>query len=132
VSIDDNASFTRPARLAFAVSLVSALVSLGFSAAALHLVEKSDPTYTYVLFNLARAIALVIGFALVARTRSLTALTIMAALMAIVQLFDGVVGAIDGDSMKTFGPWGIAVVSFAALFHLLRSGGGQATAAARP
>lgn len=113
--------FSRAEWIAFTVSLISALVSLGFSTAALHLVEKSDPTYTYVLFNLARTIALVLGFALVARSRSHSTLVVMTSLMALVQLLDGVVGAIDGDPMTTYGPWGIAVASFLALTHLIRS-----------
>ncbi|MFD8686518.1 hypothetical protein [Streptomyces sp. NPDC059651] len=116
-----ESEFSRAEWIAFALSLVSALVSLGFSTAALHLVEKSDPTYTYVLFNLARTIALVLSFVLVARFRSHAALMIMTSLMALVQLLDGVVGAIDDDPMTTYGPWGIAVASILALVHLIRS-----------
>ncbi|MEU6443301.1 hypothetical protein [Streptomyces sp. NPDC047046] len=121
MSSRDDARFTPAAWTAYGISLVSALVSLGFSTAALGLIAKSDPTYTYVLFNLARTLALVLGFVLVARARSFPALVLMVSLMAVVQLLDGVVGAIDSDPMKTYGPWAIAVISFVALSRLVRS-----------
>lgn len=115
------APFTRPALHALWITAVSAVVSFGFSLAALGLIDTDEDTYPYVLYNLARAIVLLLAVAVVARERSTGGVLVVGALTALMQFFDAIVGAVDSDPTKTFGPLAIAILSGVLVLRLYRS-----------
>lgn len=118
VETQSKTDAARAVWVAYGVTVVSALVSLGFSLAALGLHHED---LSYVRYSLARQIVIVLAIAFVGWQRSLTSLVLVTAMMAIIQLCDAGVGALDHDAQKTYGPFGIAVVSLIALGYLLRS-----------
>jgi heme A synthase len=102
------------------ITTVSALVSAGFSLAALF-----GPTGDDVLgrYAASRSIALLIAVLCCVGFRSRKAIAGLALVMSLVQGFDGLIGALADDPAKTYGPFVLALVNFAALAWLLRSHG---------
>lgn len=102
------------------VTAGSALTSLGFSLAALSSEGVGD---RYVLYSLSRSVAIVVGVVVagVGLRRSAAGVTVMGVLMTVVQALDAGVGLVIHESVKTYGPAGLAVVSVLALIGLQRS-----------
>jgi hypothetical protein len=102
-----------------AITTISALVSLGFSVAAL--LGAADQTRTLALYACARStVFAVIGvYAFV--SGSVQWLQAAATGMIIVQALDAAIGAAIKDAMKTLGPAGTAIANGAALIFLMLS-----------
>jgi hypothetical protein len=101
-----------------AVTLVSALVSAGFSLAA---VFASNPWQTTALYAASRSIALPIAVIGAVALRSATGLAALAFVMGLIQLCDGAIGAYAHDASKTYGPFVLAFLSFITLVGLWRT-----------
>jgi len=101
-----------------AITLISALVSLGYSIAAL--VDADSAHRTSPRYAAARSLALasVAVVALFADSQSYLAAVALA--MVIVQAADAVVGWLDRDRRKTVGPALTAAANAAALVWLLQ------------
>jgi hypothetical protein len=93
------------------LTIISSLISLFYAVSALK-DKPSQPTSSYA-FVRSLAITLLIVAAVLLNNRSLVLGS--AALMAFVQLGDAVIGVRIADKMKTYGPFSIAIVSFALL-----------------
>jgi hypothetical protein len=108
-----------------AITGVSALVSAGFSVAGLIGPAAGDTVARYAA---SRSVALLIAVLCCMALRSRKGIAALALVMSLVQGFDGIVGALAGDSAKTYGPFVFAAANFAALVWLLRShdGGDEA------
>jgi hypothetical protein len=91
--------------LALALTAVSALVSLGFSLAALR------TRNFYAEYAAGRSIALVVAVVVAFFVGSQTLVFVLALVMTVVQALDAVVGARQRDVMKTVGPAVLAVVT---------------------
>jgi hypothetical protein len=99
------------------VTLVSALVSLGFSATAV--ATHIGQARTMALYASARSLAFtMIGIASFL-TGSVAWLEACAMGMIIVQSCDTAIGVVIRDRMKTFGPAWTALINLAALLWLL-------------
>jgi hypothetical protein len=99
------------------VTEASALVSLGFSVAAV--IAAHDQARANAMYALSRSVALAVVslVPLFAQTRS--SLLTIALAMVIVQALDAVVGATIHDRMKTFGPASLGMFNVAALSWFL-------------
>lgn len=102
-----------------AVTSVSALVSLGFSGAALR--TPGAATRTAALYTLARSVALAVVSLLAFAIRKTDWLEATACAMIVVQAADGLVGLRTGSVVKTVGPVMTAALNAAALYALMRS-----------
>jgi hypothetical protein len=100
------------------ITTASALVSAGFSFAALFGPSGADILGRYAA---SRSIALPIAVLCCIGLRSRNAVAALALVMSLVQGFDGVIGLLAHDPVKTYGPFVFALVNFAALVWLLRS-----------
>jgi hypothetical protein len=100
------------------ITTASALVSAGFSLAALFGPSGADILGRYAA---TRSIALPIAVLCCIGLRSRNAVAALALVMSLVQGFDGVIGLLAHDPAKTYGPFFLALVNFAALVWLLRS-----------
>jgi hypothetical protein len=100
------------------ITTISALVSTGFSVAALFGPSGDDILGRYAA---SRSIALLIAVLCCIGFRSREAIAALALVMSLVQGFDGLIGALAHDPAKTYGPFILALVNFAALVWLLRS-----------
>ena len=108
---------TLPFLVCAAVTAISAIVSLGFSIAA---VLKADgEAKTMALYACARSLALVLVSAVPLFTGSVAWLLAVACGMTIVQACDAAIGVRIGDRMKTLGPAGTALLNLAATIWLL-------------
>src|ERR1700730_16401088 len=105
------------------VTTVSALVSASFSVAGLFGPSGSGSFERYAA---SRSIALLIAVLCCIGFRSRDAIAAMALVMSLVQGFDGLIGILAHDPAKTYGPFVLALVNFAALVWLLRSQEGHA------
>jgi hypothetical protein len=101
-----------------AVPMASALVSFGFSIAAVRVASAGEGAVRYAL---ARSFALVVVATVALFTATPPFLAAIALVMVIVQAGDAVVGGLARDRMKTLGPAFLAVVNLAALLWLLGS-----------
>ena len=99
------------------VTTASALVSLGFSTAAVLSVRHQARTNAMYALSRSVALAAVSLVPLISQTRS-SLLTIALALV-IVQALDAIVGGIVRDRMKTFGPASLAAANLVALVWFL-------------
>lgn len=95
------------------VTLVSAVISLGFSVAAVP--GTLGQTRTLALYTCARSVAFAAIGVVPLLTGSPEWLYATASGMIILQACDAVIGATIKDAMKTFGPAGTAVANLAAL-----------------
>lgn len=101
-----------------AITLISALVSLGYSIAALvdaDPAHRSSPRYASARSLALASVAVVALFA-----HSQSYLAAVALTMVIVQATDAVVGWLDRDRLKTVGPALTAAANAAALVWLLQ------------
>ncbi len=107
------------------VTIASALTSAGFSVAAL---SSSDDAHVNAMYAASRSLSLAIAIILVVLIRSRAGLTALSFVMALVQAGDAIIGAIDHDQLKTFGPAFLALTTAALVVPLLRelSNGTQA------
>ncbi len=101
------------------VTAASALVSLGFSTAAV--LSVRDQARTNAMYALSRSVALaaVSPVPLISQTRS--SLLTIALAMVIVQALDAIVGGIIRDRTKTFGPASLGALNLVALVWFLVS-----------
>ena len=113
-----NASMTMPFLFCAAITTISALISLGFSLAAL--MQDAGAARTAPFYTVSRSLA----FAIIAMAALLNGsrpwLEAVAIGMVIVQAGDAMIGLTLRDRMKTFGPAGTATVNLAALLWLIR------------
>lgn len=107
---------TAPFLVCAAITAISALISLGFSFAAL--ANTVGHTRTLALYTLARSIAFAIVSLVPVFNGSLAWLEAAAVGMTILQACDAVIGVTIHDRMKTLGPAGTAVANLAALVWL--------------
>ena len=107
---------TMPFVFCASVTAISAVISFGFSIAAV--LGSTGESRTLALYACARSGALVIVSAVPFLTGSLQWLEAIAVGMIIVQACDAVIGATIKDRMKTFGPAGTALFNLAALIWL--------------
>jgi hypothetical protein len=99
------------------ITAVSAVISLGFSIAAVF--NTSNEARNNALYTCARSVALVIASAVPFLTGSSPWLQAMACCMIIVQICDAGIGAAIKDRMKTLGPAGTALLNLAAVIWLM-------------
>jgi hypothetical protein len=101
-----------------AITLVSALVSAGFSLAA---VFARTPYDTTALYAASRSIALPIAIAAAIFRRSSAGVAALALVVGLLQLFDGFIGVYTHDPSKTYGPFVLALLTFITLARLLKT-----------
>jgi hypothetical protein len=99
------------------VTLLSAGVSAGFSLSGLLGPGSSD---SFARYAVARSLALLLTVLIATGVRSRTAIAFLGIAMSIVQVFDGVIGALAHDPSKTYGPFAFAVLNAFAVAWLLR------------
>lgn len=95
------------------VTMVSALVSLGFSVASVP--GTTGQTRALALYTCARSVAFATIAAVPLLTGSATWLYAVASGMIVLQGCDALIGVTIKDAMKTFGPAGTALANLAAL-----------------
>src|SRR5260370_39383796 len=95
----------------------SAVVSAGFSIAAMIGVTQRDPLGWYAA---SRSVSLLLIVLVVILQRSRRGLIAIALTMGFVQLFDTVIGFVQHDPSKTYGPLVFAVATFVSLGYLQR------------
>jgi hypothetical protein len=100
------------------VTAISALVSAGFSLAAVFVRTPHDTT---ALYAASRSIALLIAVAVAIFRRSPIGIAALAFVMGLVQLFDGFIGICAHDASKTYGPFVFALLTFLTLARLLQT-----------
>jgi hypothetical protein len=100
------------------VTAISALVSAGFSIAALFGPAAGDNIERYAA---SRSIALAVAVLCCIVLRSREAIAALALVMGMVQGFDGFIGLLAHDPARTYGPFVFALVNLAALAWLRRS-----------
>ena len=98
-----------------AVMVVSALVSAGFSLAALGGRGASD---IFALYAASRSIALPIAAVSAVALRSRGGVKLLALAMALVQLFDAAIGFHIHNPFETYGPLFLAIAGFVAVARL--------------
>jgi hypothetical protein len=101
------------------ITAISAIVSLGFSIAAV--LGATGTARTLALYGCARSMALMIASAVPFLTGSAEWLQAIAWSMIVVQAGDAVIGTTIKDRMKTFGPAGTALLNLAAVIWLIRA-----------
>ena len=101
------------------VTAASALVSLGFSMAAVLSVRHQARTNAMYVLSRSVALAAVSLVPLISQTRS--SLLTIALAMVIVQALDAIVGGTIRDRMKTFGPASLGALNLVALVWFLAS-----------
>lgn len=104
--------------LCAAVTVASALTSAGFSLAAL---SSSGDAHVNAMYAAARSLSVALVCLAVVLVRSRVGLITLSVIMVLVQGGDAVIGAINHDPMKTFGPAFLALVTVAVLLPLLRA-----------
>lgn len=100
-----------------AITSINALVSAGFSLAALRTGE------VYAMYGASRSVALLLIAIALVWLRSRTGIAVMAALMSLVQAGDAIVGVLAHDLVKTVGPVVLCAATLVSLFAMLRAGG---------
>lgn len=108
---------TTPFILCATITAISAMISFGYSVAAVF--SSSGQQRTMALYTCARSIAFVVVSAVPLLTGSLQWLEAAAVGMVIVQACDAAVGVILMDKVKMFGPAGTAIANLAALVWLI-------------
>lgn len=99
------------------ITSISAVVSLGYSVAALR--SSKGTTQTNALYACSRSLALAVVALIVLFTRSADWLKAVATAMIIVQAGDALIGARIRDQLKTAGPALTAAANLAALIYLV-------------
>ena len=101
-----------------AITGVSALVSAGFSLAA---VFARSPCETTALYAASRSVAVPFAIFASIALRSTPAIAALAFVMGLIQLFDGFIGIYAHDASKTYGPFVLALLTFITLARLLKT-----------
>jgi hypothetical protein len=96
---------------------LSAFVSAGFSIAAMTGTTQHDPLGWYAA---SRSVSLVLIVLFVILQRSRRGLAAMALTVGFVQLFDTVIGFVQHEPSKTYGPMLLATATFVSVRFLLR------------
>jgi hypothetical protein len=108
------------------MTVASALTSAGFSIAALN---ASGDAYVNAMYAASRSLSLAFVSIVVVFLRSRTGLMALSAVMVLVQSGDALIGAIDHDPLKTFGPAFLALLTAGALIAVMKAdnklGGGS-------
>jgi hypothetical protein len=99
------------------VTAASALVSLGYSVAAV--ISALDQARVNAMYALSRSAALAAAVLVPVFSQTRSSLLTIALAMVIVQALDAVVGATIHDWMKTFGPASLGLVNLVALVWFL-------------
>jgi hypothetical protein len=99
-----------------AVTVISAMVSLGYSIAALGTADPGNRTASR--YAAARSLALAFTAVAACVFRSEGFLMAVALAMVIVQTVDALIGAADRDRLKTYGPAATALIDLATLLWL--------------
>ena len=107
---------TVPFLLCAAITAVSALISLGFSIAAV--VSSTAVTRVLALYVCSRSLALAVASAIPFFTGSSSWLLAIALCMILVQAGDAAIGAIKNNRTETFGPLGMAILNLVAIAWL--------------
>jgi hypothetical protein len=103
------------------ITTVSALVSLGYATAALRASSAaSNAGRTPSMYAFARSLALATTAVAASLERSVAGVEATALAMVLVQASDAVIGAVNRDRLKTYGPAATAVLNGAALIQLRR------------
>jgi len=100
------------------ITTISALVSAGFSVVGLLAPSSSD---SFARYAASRSIALLIAVLFCLGVRSREGIVALALVMSLVQGFDGVIGILAHDPVKTYGPFVFALANFVGLVWLLGS-----------
>jgi hypothetical protein len=101
------------------ITAASALVSLGFSTAAVLPIRHQARTNAMYVLSRSVALAAVSLVPLIGQTR--WSLVTIALAMVIVQALDAIVGGIVGDRMKAFGPASLGALNLVSLVWFLAS-----------
>jgi hypothetical protein len=101
-----------------AITGVSALVSAGFSLAA---VLARSPWEITALYAASRSVAVPLAILVSIALRSMPAIAALAFVMGLIQLFDGFIGIYARDASKTYGPFVLALLTFITLVRLLKT-----------
>jgi hypothetical protein len=99
------------------MTLLSAGVSAGFSVAGLLGPGKDD---SFAQYAASRSVALLLAVLIAIGIRSRMAIAFLGIATAVMQAFDGVIGALAHDPSKTYGPFAFAVLNALAVAWLLR------------
>jgi hypothetical protein len=105
------------------VTLLSAGVSVGFSVAGLVGSGSGD---SFARYAASRSVALLLTVLIAMAVRSRRAIAFLGIAMTLVQVFDGVIGALAHDPSKTYGPFVFAVLNALAVGWMLRMQEGTA------
>jgi hypothetical protein len=97
------------------ITLLSAGISAGFSLAGL--ADRSDRSARYAA---SRSIALLLAVLIAIAVHATLAVAFLGIAMTIVQAVDGVIGALDRDPGRTYGPFALSVLNALAVVWLLR------------
>jgi len=109
-------TMTAPFLICASITTVSALISLGFSIAAV--VTSTGVTRVAALYVCPRSLALAIASAIPFFTGSGSWLLAIALCMTIVQAGDAAIGVIKNNRIETFGPLGTAALNLIAIIWL--------------
>jgi len=101
------------------MTVASALTSAGFSIAALN---ASGDAYVNAMYAASRSLSLAFASIVVVFLRSRTGLMALSAVMVLVQSGDALIGALDHDLLKTFGPAFLALLTAGALIAVMKAG----------
>ena len=101
------------------ITVASALTSAGFSIAALN---ASGDAYVNAMYAASRSLSLAFVSIVVVFLRSRTGLMALSAVMVLVQSGDALIGAIDHDLLKAFGPAFLALLTAGALIAVMKAG----------
>ena len=99
------------------MALLNSGVSAGSSLVFMHGQGRGD---IFARYAAARSIALLLAVVIAIYVRSRDAIMFLGIAMTAVQLFDGVIGALNHDLQETFGPLVLAVLNAFAVVWLLR------------
>jgi hypothetical protein len=99
------------------MTLLSAGVSAGFSLAGLLGIGRNDIFGQYAA---SRSVALLLTVLIAIGLRSRMAIAFLGIAMTVVQAFDGVIGVLAHDPLKTYGPFAFAVLNALAVGWLMR------------
>ena len=99
------------------VNMASAFTSAGFSIAAF---SSAGDAHVNAMYAASRSLSLALVSVVVVLARSRTGLLTVAFVTALVQAGDAVIGAIDHQPLKTWGPAFLALVTVAVLIALWR------------
>ena len=99
------------------MTLLSASVSAGFSINGL---LGSGHSASFARYAASRSVALLLTVLIAVCVRSHMATAFLGIAMTVVQAFDGVIGALAHDPLKTYGPFAFAVVNALGVCWLLR------------